>query len=154
MRTQITENEHVHEQWYKDAKKVTRDTLPDFVAHVMDDYLHDYGTYVHAVAACAIATAWACGRELSGFQASIVGLEFLLHWTYSDNKCGIRVIDWDDMLWPQYRDRFRNVIPRDAWKALKEEAENKSHGTLHPKVKAHLDAIAAGIVPFGYEVGE
>ena len=30
------------DQWFQDAAKQTFDTLPEFIRHVMNDYVHDY----------------------------------------------------------------------------------------------------------------
>lgn len=161
----ITERDNeIIDEWYAEAKKVTTDTLIDFISHVMNDYIHDYGTYVHAVTACTVATTYACGKELSGFQSSIVGLQYLLHTTYEFGKVGITVRNWDNMLYPQYEHAFDKTIPKHMWNQLQEEAKRRiedeiQHGLserlmANDKVRAHWQSIVDGIVPFGYEIVE
>lgn len=156
----ITEEEGIHVQWYEDARKVTRDTLPKFISHLMDDYNHDYGTYVHAVTACALATTWACGTELSGFQASVVNILYPRNYWYSDVKTGISIRNWDDMLYPSSESKFDKVMSKRIFEALQDEARlrlieynNSENKPMYsPKVIEHWQYIAGGIPPFGYEV--
>ena len=54
MKQQITEEMKIHDGWYKEAKKQTVETLPEFVRHLTEDYSHDYGTICYAVEAGAI----------------------------------------------------------------------------------------------------
>ena len=93
----ITEEMHLEKEWFEDAKKQTIETLPDFMNHVLNDYDHDYGTIVHAVSACAIASAYAANHSENGgitvFQADCVMWNFIKQWMFSDNKCGLRIID-------------------------------------------------------------
>lgn len=152
----VTENDkNIIDEWYKAARFVTMDNLSEFINHVMNDYSHDYGSYVHAVAACSVATAWACGKQLSGFQASCVGLEFLMHWSYEGTKSGISIRDWDHMLYPQYEPYFDKTIPKNIWENLKKEAKNCIEDERYPRsqqVLKHMKSIAEGKVPFGYSV--
>jgi hypothetical protein len=69
-RRAITEKDGVHKEWYEQAKKIQGPSeLTTFVAHLLNDYIHDYGTICHACAAAAIAGAWTeittNGREVS-----------------------------------------------------------------------------------------
>lgn len=119
----------VHEQWYQEAKKVTIDTLPAFVKKLTEDYAHDYGTICHAVAAAAIAGGNAIEHSPTGgitvFQASCVMWEFIRHWQYSHNKTGLRIVDYDDFLYPQSADRYDKTISADTWQAIQKEAKAK-----------------------------
>src|SRR5690349_20327046 len=73
-KTPITEESGEHKQWYVDAHapEMTLETLPEFLRHLTEDYHHDYGTICHALAAGAIATAYAMDRSpqggITGFQ--------------------------------------------------------------------------------------
>ena len=155
----------VIDSWFDESWNVTRETLPDYISKIMDEYSFDYGSYVYAVTACALATAHACGKELSGFQASYVGLQFVYQWTYSHVKSGISVRNWDDMLYPQYADEFCNTIPKHTWKRLQKEAkerianykrsiDDQSARYIHPDVLNHWQSIVDGKIPFGYKVSE
>ena len=158
----ITEkDESIINEWYCLAETANIGDLQSIINHIMNDYNHDYGSYVHAVAACSLATAWACGKELSGYQASCVGLEFLMHWTYDYVKSGISIRNWDNMLYPQYEDTFDKVIPKRIWKKLQKEAQSRvddfyndpeSRFRSTPKVIQHQKSIAYGNPPFGYSI--
>lgn len=162
--TPITEKDkEIIEQWYKDASKQTLETLPEFMAHILNDYSHDYGTICKAIGACAIAAAWAANSSpqggITGFQAGAVMWEFIFNWAYRHNKCGLRFVDYDDMLYPQHAANFDKRIPPRIMELLQTEAQFKlselsEENTVHPDVKAHWEQIAAGIPPFGFIVAE
>ena len=157
----ITEEMHVEKEWFEQAREQTLETLPDFINHVMNDYIHDYGTVCHAISACAIAAAWAADNTenggITGFQASFVMWNFVKQWSYSSNKCGLKIIDYDDMLHPQYEHKFtQKTISSDIWESLQERAkellEENKNGIAHPDVREHWKSIVNGVVPFGYVV--
>lgn len=160
----IAEEMHLEKEWFEDAKKQTIETLPDFMNHVLNDYDHDYGTIVHAVSACAIASAYAANHSENGgitcFQAGCVMWDFIKQWMFSDNKCGLRIIDYDDMLYPQYNNKFcKKTIPSYAWKSLQKRANEFLEETNNGEVAAdevikHWQSIVDGKVPFGYTVEE
>jgi hypothetical protein len=125
----IDESMQVHKEWYEQANKQTIETLPVFINHIMNDYSHDYGTICHAVAASAIAAAWAVNAHpnggITGFQAGAVMWSFLRNWSFSNNKTGLRIIDYDNMLFPQYKERYDKTITPDVWSLIKNEAKSK-----------------------------
>lgn len=164
---QITEEMGLHKEWYKEAKEMTAEKLPEFIRHLTEDYEHDYGTIVKAMGAAAIAAVMAVDNSdeggITGFQASAVNWEFLRNWWYTDNKCGMKLVDYDKMLYPQYDYRFKKTISSKVWAHLQEEAEKrlkedteKMNSPLgaSPEVVAHWKSIVAGKVPFGYVVVE
>ncbi len=153
----INEGMHLEKEWFKEAGKCTIETLPAFVDHIMNDYIHDYGTACHAVSACAIAAAWAaCNQEgLTGFQAGFVMWDFVREWSYSSNKCGLSIINWDNLLYPQYEYRFRGMeIPESIWHKVVEEAQNKVKECDYAAdwVIEHWKSIADGHLPFGCSI--
>lgn len=158
-RKAITEKDGVHKQWYKDAEKVrTPDELAAFVTRLTTDYAHDYGTICHACAACAIAAAWAVNRSpsggITGFQAGCIMWEFIRNWMSKDSP--MRLVDFQDMLYPQYERKFQKAISGDVWEWLQEQAKEKL-GDDRPAagaVESHWESIADGVVPFGYEVSD
>lgn len=157
MKKAITEEMHLEKEWFKEAGKMTIEKLPDFYKKIIKEYEHDYGTACHAVAAIALGAAWAaCGDEdigLSGFQAGFVMWDFIRNWIKTGNKCGLRLIDYDDMLYPQYNDKFEKVISADTWAAIQKKAQEKlENGAACPEVMDHWRKITEGIVPFGYRV--
>jgi len=123
---QIKEEDKHQDKWYEDAKKVSMGELTEFLRHLLEDYSHDYGTICHALAAGAIATASAMNKApqggITGFQAGAVMWGFIGHWNYESNKTGLRIIDYDNFLYPQYRNRFQKTISPDIWKALQKQA--------------------------------
>ena len=160
-RTPITEEMKVHEQWLEEAKGMTLEKLPDFINHLLTDYGHDYGTICHAITAGAIATAWAMNKApqggITGCQAGFVMWGFIQHWSYLGNKTGLRIIDYDNMLYPQYRDSFQRTISPGVWEKLQEQAQarvDENPAMEGGGVYEHWQSIAKGIVPFGYLVRE
>ena len=134
--------------------------FPLFMDHVMNDYVHSYGTVCHAVAACGIAAAYAANKMdgarggLTGFQASFVMWDFIRQWQYSYNKCGLRIVDYDNMLYPQYEDKFQKTITKDVWESLQREAKKSLENSDYAaeRVVRHWQSIVNGKVPFGYRV--
>lgn len=156
----ISEAMHAETKWYEEAKKQTVDTLGKFIDHIMNDYQHTYGTVCHAVAACAVAAATAAHHEpqggITGFQASLVMWEFITHWNHEHNRTGMKLVDYDHMLFPQYRNEFtRHVISKETWEALQKEARRLARDDSEyasANVMGHWRSIADGVVPFGYDV--
>ena len=152
----ITEDMKVHEEWYVAAKAMKVADLPEFIRHLTEDYGHDYGTICHAVAAAAVAAASAvnhapCGG-IAGFQAGCMMWEFLDK--FHGVKYPARLLDFKDLLYPQYADKFRS-IPADVWAWAKKEAEKnlvERRAHAHPAVIAHWESVAMGKVPFGLTV--
>lgn len=62
-------------KWFDQARNQTLETLPKFTDQIMNSH-HDYNSVVHAIAACALATAYACDHSsnggITGFQAGFV----------------------------------------------------------------------------------
>ena len=154
----VTEEMHPEKAWFAEACKMKEEELSDFFARIVHGYNHDYGTACHAVAACALAAAWAaCGDNdigLSGFQAGFVMWDFIRNWTKTANKCGLKLVDYDDFLYPQYWYKYEKTISRDIWEGIQQEAKHRleTEGNVHPEVLNHWRKIAEGIVPFGYKV--
>ena len=154
-RIAITEEMDVHKDWYKQAKEQTRETLTDFIDHLSNDYEHDYGTICHALTAGAIATAWVINRGpqggITGFQAGAVMWEFIRNWNHVEGP--LRLVDYKNMLYPQYEDDFQKTMSKDAWEYLQKKAKEglaDTGGT--PNVRMHWQSIVDGIVPFGYKI--
>lgn len=154
----ITEKDGIQDEWYAEAKGVTEKTLPEFVRKLTEDYGHDYGTIVHACAAAALAAAHAIDHSpaggISGFQAGAIMWEFIRHWQSLEDHA-LRLIDYDNLMFPQYKDSFTK-ISQGTWdhvvKKTKENLEDTKAANLHPDVLAHWQAIAEGTVPFGLQV--
>jgi len=154
----ITEKDGVHAQWYEDAKKQTVDTLPSFIRHLTHDYKHDYGTICHAIAAGAIGAAWAVEHSpeggITGLQKGAIMWQFIRHWMDYDENEPMRLVKFDEMLYPQYERTFTS-ISTSTWEWIQKQAKNKlseTDGHVHPAVKKHWESIVAGRVPFGMTI--
>ena len=150
------------DQWFQDAAKQTFDTLPEFIRHVMNDYVHDYGTVCHAISACAVATAWACNKMegacggITGFQAGFIMWGFIRHWSYEHNTCGLKILDYDKLLYPQYGYKFEKAISESRWKTVQEQAKRllKDKEFADHDVVDHWKSIVDGNLPFGFKIGD
>jgi hypothetical protein len=154
----ITEEMNVHEEWYKEAHEQTMETLPAFMTKLAQEFEHDYGTICHALAASAIASAWAMNRTeqggITGFQAGAVMWEFIKNWGYGGELKPLRLFDYSNMLYPQYEEYFEKTISEDTWKWLQAQAAEQLNGNdaMSATVREHLESIINGVVPFGYAV--
>jgi hypothetical protein len=150
----------IKEEWKTKAKTCTVETLSTFIKELTENYTHDYGTICHAMTIASIAAAWAIDRSeqggITGFQAGAIMWEFIKEWNYSHNKVGLRLIDYDNFLYPQYEHSFEKVITKRTFEVLQREAEilikNNSIDTTCIEVYKHWQSIVDGVVPFGYTV--
>ena len=132
------------------------DDLVEFLQHVKDNCNCGYGEAPRSIAQASLAVAWYLSNEfgITGFQAGCVMWDFLRDWHFRSNKCGLKLIDYDMMLYPQYDYRFEKTIHQTVWEELQKQAKEnlKDKDSAHPDVVAHWESIAAGNVPFGYVV--
>lgn len=141
----------------KRRKIKTFEELTDFLKDVEDNYGNGYGDAPRAIAQAALAVAWhlADVYGITGFQAGFVMWDFIRDWNYSSNKCGMKIVDYDNMLYPQYNYKFEKTISTDTWHAIQEEAKkNLVERDPHPNVKAHWESIVEGKIPFGYVISD
>ena len=159
MKEVITEDMHLQDEWYKRAYSMKPDDFPEFFRELTEDYEHDYGTVCHAMAAIGLAAMWAFNKSegarggITGFQAGYVMWQIIRHMNYESNKCGLRLLDMDDLLYPQYEHKFV-AISEDTWDAVRKEAQKRltERGTAHPDVVAHWKSIVNGKIPFGLRI--
>ena len=145
-----------YEKWYEEAKKQTLETLPEFMKKILDEP-QDYISIVEAIAACAVGAAWAADHSVSGitgFQGSCVMWRFVQYWMHLQDSCGLRLIDYDKMLYPQYEYKFtEKTINKETWDAMQKKAiELWLEGGGVERVRDHWRSIMEGNVPFGYTV--
>lgn len=156
---QITEEMHLEKEWFAEAKKQTLRTLPKFLRKLAK-YNHDYGTICHALSAGAVGATYALNRSkhggITGFQAGFVMWGFIRQWYKNQNKTGMRLVDYDNMLYPQYEKNFDKIIDPEHWEALQKEAKTQleTETNAHPAVIEHWQKIVNGEIPFGYRVEE
>ncbi len=148
---------------YKKAKKVkTKKQLDKFLNEIIKDKNLDYGKIVYAITACLKATLQYVDNNtggITGFQASCIGWELIreLFASCKNNKSGMRLVNFDYMLYPQYEKDFQKTISKDTRKALQEQATAnitnlKDTSLVANAVINHWHNIADGKVPFGYMV--
>lgn len=135
------------------------DDLIEFLKHVKDTGNCGYGEAPRAIAQAALAVAWQLASEfgITGAQAGFVMFDFLRDWQYRHNVSGLKIVDYDKMLFPQYEHDFDKTMMPYTWEALQNEAKSMLEGereNVSPKVVEHWMSIAAGNVPFGYSVKE
>ena len=157
-RKKITEEMGEQEKWYDQAKKVTTLTLPAFIKHLTKDYEHDYGTIAHAVTAAGLAAMMAVVKEypIEAQQANFIMWTFIYQWMYPQNKCGLAMLNYDNLLFPQMESQFDKIIPAEVFKVLQDQAKDllENGEDIHEDVKAHLQSIIDGQPPFGFKIAD
>ena len=137
----------------------TFDDLINFLRNIQDNYNCGYGKAPRAIAQASLAVAWYLANEfgITGFQASFVMWDFIKDWLFSSNECGMSLVDYDLMLYPQYEDKFQKTIAPDTFDALQNKAKRLIEidgDHAHPAVIEHWKSIADGNIPFGYTIKE
>ena len=132
--------------------------LLELIVDVKDNYNTGYGVAPRAIAQAAVATASYLLSEMgcTGFQASCCMWDFVRDLIYTNNKAGLKIIDYDNLLYPQYEDKLTDkTISADQWETLQKEAlEGLKCGFGSPGVVDHWLSIVRGVVPFGFSVKE
>lgn len=146
------------EEWKK--KRESIESFDDLVQYLTDvkNASIGYDTAPELIADAAAAVAWwfSCEWGITGFQASWAGLHFLLRYLYIDNKAGIRVLDFDKLLYPQYVNQFKDVS-RSTWEKIKEMATERlseDDDYVSNKVLSYWKKIVDGYVPEGLTIVE
>lgn len=153
----LTEQEY-KELIYEKAKNVkTKEDLDNILAEVVNDKELDYGKICYAISGCMLATLnYIDGSEvggITGFQASIIGWQ-MVRKLIVDSEIGMKLVDYANMLYPQYEHEFEKTIPAKVWENIQEQAKRNLQNVpdAHPNVIKHWKKIVAGEVPFGYKV--
>lgn len=119
------------------------------------DIENEYDTAPHKIAQAMLEVGhYLAGKHgISGFQAGGVMWEVIEEWMYSGNKCGLKLVDYDNMLYPQYDYKFDKTISADTWYNLQEQAkEMLATEDACSSVRKHWQSIADGVIPFGYSL--
>lgn len=144
----------------RDSEAPWPKTLDELSAYIktLTDRPHDYGTCVYAMSLAATAAFNYVAHELgtTGFQASCADLDILRR--TRDLKHGFKLIDYQNLLYPQYWDAERAPI----WRSILAEEKTRAQiakaaqglldkqedaESLAPRVKAHWETLAAGKLP-------
>lgn len=153
-------DEFAIKQELKDKRKNIKsfDDLVEFLKDVDEHYNIGYGSSPRAIAQAALATAWyLSGRfGITGFQSGATLWDFIEDWSSvgKQTQCA-KIIDYDNMLYPQYEDKFDKSITPEVWESIQKAAKSKLEKDAkyaHPNVVKHWKSIVAGKVPFGFYV--
>lgn len=150
------------------SKIKTFDELVAFLSKVKNEYNYGYGEAPRAIAQAALATAWYLSSEfgITGFQAGAIMWDFIVDWRFTSNKCGLRIVDFDELLYPQYRYKFEHTnIPVDVWNKVQEEAKrlvadvdmnsNNEHYVMPcESVYKYWKQLAAGKIPHNCKISD
>lgn len=149
----------LRDELIKKRKEIeTFEDLTEFLRYVEENCNCGYGEAPRAMAQASLAVTWYLSGKfgITGFQAGCVMWDFIFGWTYTHNQTSLRLVDYDDMLYPQHGGRFEKTITPSVWesiqKAAKKNLEEDRRYPVHPNVQAHWESIVAGHVPFGYIV--
>jgi hypothetical protein len=140
----------------KGKKIKSLDELIELVKEVETKFNYDYGVAPRSIGAvCAVVAKYlSSSMGLSGFQASFAMWDFIFGYIKTSNKCGLRLVDFDEMLYPQYGYKFEKTISKGVWDDLQKQAKEclESPELASQSVKEHWRSIVNGVVPFGYSV--
>ncbi len=149
----------LRKQWMEEADNInTTEELVTFI-NKLTEFNHDYGTIIRAMAAGMKASFHVIGNSpqggITGFQAGCLMWEMVKEFgSFGDGPK--TMVCYENMLYPQYEDKFKNTITPSTWRYLQEEAkkmldEDENDGA-NLEATAHWQSIVDGIVPFGYLV--
>lgn len=152
------------ETWWSEAEDCQSiEDAADLARRLITDYRHDYGTICHAIAAAAIAMAWAVERSpeggITGFQAGAVNWLWLKHWNQWEDGPR-RIVEYANLLYPAYDRHFTEIDADTAnWltkraQALLAEHDGPAGLHVHPNVRARWELVAAGQLPSFVHVTE
>lgn len=143
------------------VKEMTINNLQDYLQRLMNKG-HTYESICETMVSGMMAAFSAMNNDdhnggITGFQASWIGLKVMQKINYPSNKVGLRVLDFDKLLFPQYQDHFDKTISKETWEALQQQAKEnlvERDNYVSGTVKAHWQSIVDGVVPFGFTIKE
>lgn len=143
------------EQELRDYKVEWPKTIKELlvIINTLTKRKHDYGTCVYAMSIAATATFNYVAHVLgvTGFQASCADMDIIRR---TRGYKIFSIIDYENILYPQYADRFEKTISKETWEELQKQAKEllleKDRGI--PVVRSHWESIVAGNVPFGFRL--
>jgi len=146
------------DEWYREARTIdSPEALRQFAEHLVTAYRHDYGTICHAIAAAALAGAYAVENSptggITGFQSGAVMWQFIQEWTQEPGPK--RLVKYADLLYPQSVARLVS-LSRSTSDWLQAQAQEKLDtadvARVHPDVWAHWQQLAEGHIPAPFVV--
>lgn len=168
------------ENWLNKARNEVRtpEQLKEFAEELvkhcssLKDGTDIYEQTVDSASALALAAVEMCSSMygMTNFQIGCVTWSLIDELFLGEHDCGMRLVNYNHMLYPQYDEKFEKTIGKDTWEALQkkakelvekndEEIRKKEAGEKYAfpageKVVKHWESIANGNVPFGYKVVE
>ena len=141
----------------KDIK--TTEELCELIKEVEEKFNYDYGVAPRSIGAVSVVVANYLSYKMgiTGFQAGFAMWDFIKGYIKTGNKCGMKLVDYDDMLYPQYAYKYEKTISPSVWETIQEKAkENLAERgrCVHPDVRSHWESIVKGKIPFGYAVSD
>ena len=143
---------------YKKAQEVKNiDDLTKFIYEIAK-HKNDYSTVVYACSAAMFAAFNVVNRGpnggVTGFQAGCIGWECIGKFMMIEENAPCRLINYNEMLYPQYSANFEKTITVKTWDYLQNNAAKKiiSDKNAHQDVISHWHKIASGVIPFGYKL--
>jgi len=155
---QITDKVTI-EGWYTRAREIKSIKELNALMKEMMEYDHDYGSITDAAVASALGAVWCLNASpnggITGFQAGWIGMQFMSKWMSIEGPW--RRVEYQNMLFNQYEDKFQKTITPDTMKWLQDEAKKKlaaDDGETRADLVKHWTSIAEGVPPFGYTIKE
>ena len=154
------EQKRSYEHWYELANTVNLDSLTA-LAKTLRENVADSEDLINATLAVINGTIEAMWKGL-GITPEIKNILSILAYRRI-NELGdgyTSIINYDDMLDPNNRNKFEKVMSEAVFENLQTkaierlDAADRGEVVLHPATKYHLESIASGRVPFGYELME
>lgn len=149
-----------YDHWYELANTVNLDALTA-LAKTLRENVADSEDLINATLAVINGTIEAMWKGL-GITPEIKNILSILAYRRI-NELGdgfTSIMNYDDMLDPANRNKFEKVMSESVFNDIQAKAvdrlgqEERGEIELHPAVKYHLESIAKGRVPFGYELIE
>lgn len=146
MKTEATTETEMREEkvpWPKTAEE-----LMEYIES-LSKVPQDYGTAVYVMSMAATAAFYYASHIVgaTGFQASCSDMDILRRTRHMEGP--FKIVDYADMLYPQYTEKFLASITRDTADWLQKEAKKKlaKADNVHPKVMQHWQRLAANEFP-------
>jgi len=140
------------------AKAVkTKEDLDNLLSEITSKD-HDYDSIVRACWAAMLGAFNYVNRSsvggVTGFQAGFIGWSAIMEFMSIKKDSPVRIVQYDNMLYPQYREEFNKTISQETWEYLQKEARKnlEKNTSARPRVIEHWQSVVDGKVPFGYEV--
>jgi hypothetical protein len=158
MKTSETKRKKVTPATIKRWYKLKNNDSIDALIKELNEYDHTYDSIVHAIAAVCYRAGHAMNNSnsggISGFQGGAVMWEFIRKWGHYEGP--MKLLDYRNMLYPQYEDHFDKTINKETFNWLKDHAEKRlaDNAKVSNDILRHWKGILNGKVPFGYEIRE